>query len=132
MNLDWRLLGEKCRITEEVFVRAARIAPAIIAAGVLFLLTGTSAAKRSTTPTTFDTPDTYAWTVPGRVTRATFDVFGAAGGRGGNDNAGRTPGGLGGEATATLNVSPGQVFEIVVGGAGGDSAAANDLTAPGS
>ena len=56
---------------------------------------------------------TYSWTVPKGVKRVTLDLFGAAGG-----GSAVAAGGLGGEATATLNVSPGQMFEIVVGGKG--------------
>jgi uncharacterized repeat protein (TIGR01451 family) len=58
------------------------------------------------------------WTVPAGVTNATFDVFGAAGGAGATAGS---AGGNGGEATATFHVSPGQRFEIVVGGKGGDA-----------
>jgi len=56
---------------------------------------------------------TYSWTVPKGVKLVTLDLFGAAGG-----GSAVAAGGLGGEATATLNVSPGQMFEIVVGGKG--------------
>jgi hypothetical protein len=60
-----------------------------------------------------NTSGTYSWTVPKGVKLVTLDLFGAAGG-----GSAVAAGGLGGEATATLNVSPGQVFEIVVGGKG--------------
>ena len=53
------------------------------------------------------------WTVPPRVYRATFYVYGAQGQRGLN---GGGAGGLGGEATATLTVHPGEVLQITVGG----------------
>jgi len=48
---------------------------------------------------------TYSWTVPKGVKLVTLDLFGAGGG-----GSAVAAGGLGGEATATLNVSPGQVF----------------------
>src|SRR5262249_49032452 len=54
------------------------------------------------------------WTVPNGVTQATFDVFGAQG----SGSPGFSPGGNGGEATATIDVSPGQGFTIMVGGQG--------------
>jgi Bacterial Ig-like domain (group 3)/Glycine rich protein len=58
------------------------------------------------------------WTVPASVTQASFDVLGA---QGGSNNA-SAAGGLGGEATATLTVVPGQVIEILVGGQGANGA----------
>jgi hypothetical protein len=51
------------------------------------------------------------WTVPSGVTSATFDVFGAQGCC--------NSGGLGGEATATIAVTPAQILQINVGGQGG-------------
>ncbi|WP_344304553.1 glycine-rich protein [Nocardioides bigeumensis] len=49
--------------------------------------------------------------MPDGVIEATFDLYGAQGGGEGN-------GGLGGRATATLSLIPGDVITIVVGGAG--------------
>ena len=60
-----------------------------------------------------------SWTVPASVTQASFDVLGA---QGGANNAGAA-GGLGGQATATLTVVPGQVIEVLVGGQGGTGGA---------
>jgi hypothetical protein len=56
------------------------------------------------------------WTVPAGVTEATFDVYGAQGGSGyvAFDAAGK-----GGRATATIAVTPGETFQINVGGRGG-------------
>jgi hypothetical protein len=51
------------------------------------------------------------------VTQVTLDVFGAAGAPGSSGSA-FGPGGLGGRATVTVAVSPGQTFQINVGGAG--------------
>lgn len=56
------------------------------------------------------------WTVPEGVTEITAEVFGAQGGSNGNF----TTGGLGGKATSTLPVAPGEDLVITVGGAGGD------------
>ena len=55
-----------------------------------------------------------SWTVPEGVTQATFDVFGA---QGGSDERGQA-GGLGGKASATIAVTPGDTLQINVGGAG--------------
>jgi hypothetical protein len=52
--------------------------------------------------------------VPDGVTEATFDAFGAQGG-----SANSQPGGLGGEATATIAVTPGETLQVNVGGQGG-------------
>jgi hypothetical protein len=69
-------------------------------------------------PTTFGyTGAAQTWTVPAGVTQATFDVYGAVGG---DLRPDFTRGGLGGRATATLLVSPGDTITIVVGGAGED------------
>ncbi|MDT7575560.1 MAG: hypothetical protein QOH17_1893 [Pseudonocardiales bacterium] len=71
-------------------------------------------APQSTVTVTFDyTGAGQSWTVPADVTEATFVVNGAAGG---SDNQGDT--GLGGQAEATVAVTPGAVYTIVVGGAG--------------
>jgi hypothetical protein len=48
------------------------------------------------------------WTVPAGVTQATFDLYGAEGGRGGP----------GGRMTATLAVTQGTTYQILVGGQG--------------
>jgi hypothetical protein len=78
-----------------------------------------------TTLQTFSTPGAYTWTVPAGVTNVTFDVFGASGGnllkvtRLGMQVV--SSGGAGGEAKAKFKVRAGQVFEIVVGGQGGNA-----------
>jgi hypothetical protein len=72
------------------------------------------ASPQSTVTITFDyTGDAQSWTVPTGVTEATFVVNGAAGGL---DVQNAT--GLGGQAEATLAVTAGAVYTIVVGGAG--------------
>lgn len=48
------------------------------------------------------------WTVPAGVTSATFDLYGAQGGKG-------SYGGLGGRVTATLAVTPGASYQVRVG-----------------
>lgn len=61
------------------------------------------------------TGSTQTWTVPADVVKATLDLYGAQG-------AGEGNGGLGGRATATIAVTPGDVITIVVGGTGGHPA----------
>ncbi len=63
------------------------------------------------------------WTVPAGVTSITIDAYGAGGGAGSNGNSGGGPlpggaGGKGTKASGTLAVTPGQVLNIFVGGAG--------------
>ena len=63
------------------------------------------------------TGDTQAFTVPSGVTRMTIDVRGAQGGGIPPD----VKGGLGGEATETIPVTPGAVLQVRVGGMGADA-----------
>ena len=63
---------------------------------------------------TFSGGGVDAWEVPTGVEKATFTVIGASGG----SAAGR-PGGRGGGVIATLDVTPGHVYGVVVGGRGG-------------
>lgn len=58
------------------------------------------------------------WTVPTGVTQATFTLAGAAGGIGSPSSV-PAAGGLGALVHATLAVTPGQTYTLVVGGAGG-------------
>jgi hypothetical protein len=85
----------------------------VAAAGVMAF-----AAPASATTDTFNyTGAAQTWTVPTGVTSATFDLYGARGG-GGAEEYQTTPG-LGGEATATIAVTPGASIEVNVGGQGG-------------
>lgn len=72
-----------------------------------------------TTQTFIYTGADQSFTVPPNVTQITFDVVGAGGGTGANDD-GVSVGtaGTGGEITGTMGVSPGQVLTIVVAGQG--------------
>lgn len=58
-----------------------------------------------------------SWTVPGGVTQATFDLYGAGGGTGGT-SSNVSLAGKGAHVQATLSLTPGQVLQINVGGAG--------------
>jgi hypothetical protein len=62
-----------------------------------------------------------SWTVPEGVTQATFDVYGAQGGSS-SSSLGVRAGGLGGKASATIGVTPGDTLQVNVGGRGGDGA----------
>ena len=79
------------------------------------------------TPVTGFTSSTFnytgamqTFTVPAGVTSVTIGAYGAQGGSGAAGGSGATGGngGLGASATGTLTVTPGQVLNIFVGGAG--------------
>ena len=91
--------------------------------GAWLTLVATAPAARATTRVTFRyTGRARTWRVPAGVTRASFDVFGAAGG--GNDVVGLPiiRGGKGGHTSAEIKVTPGEVLHIFVGGKGRDGA----------
>ena len=60
--------------------------------------------------------DVHSWTVPPGVFEATFDVYGAQGGRLTSETMG---GGLGARVQATIPVVPGEILQLNGGGAGG-------------
>src|SRR5665213_972033 len=65
------------------------------------------------------TGSTQTYTVPAGVTSINVTLYGGAGGNGSSN------GGLGGETTGTLSVTPGEILKLVVGGVGGASALQN-------
>ena len=78
------------------------------------------AVKKPQLPTTYSFQYTGAiqqFIVPNRVTTIQVNAIGARGGTGGNGQLG----GAGANVTTTLNVSPGQVLYIVIGGFPGQS-----------
>src|SRR3972149_5123328 len=79
----------------------------------LFLVSGFIFAQAQTTQTFNYTGSQQTFTVPPCVTSLTIDVKGAQGG-----NNGTASGGLGGRVQATMTVTPGDVLNIYVGGAG--------------
>jgi hypothetical protein len=101
-----------------------------LAVTLLFTPAGAGTAQAATTtcdyttsPPTCTTTFTYtgaaqSWTVPSGVTQATFVVDGAQGSAGRLFGGIQGTGGLGGRVRATLTVSPGQTFQLLVGGTG--------------
>ncbi|MEY2420981.1 MAG: hypothetical protein QOI95_1048 [Acidimicrobiaceae bacterium] len=77
--------------------------------------TGANTALPVPVTQSFSAPGTFDFVVPAGVTTITVDAFGAAGGK-----ISSKEGGLGGRATATIAVTPGETLQINVGGAGGD------------
>src|SRR5881227_1251772 len=111
-------LGRKMRLQR--FNGVARLVLAAAVSAVSLLAVGAASATKVSTLYSHGQPGTYTWKVPGGVKNVTVDVYGAAGA----DQPSGGVGGLGGEATATLSVQAGQVFEIVVGGQGGSGSSA--------
>jgi hypothetical protein len=72
----------------------------------------------SITTTTYSTPGTYTYTIPAGVHSANLTVAGAGGGDGGNDSAVGYVGFAGNVVTATIQVTPGDVFTFYVGSGG--------------
>lgn len=99
---------------------------AAVMAAATFTLTPSSASA-APVASTFVEPGQHEYVVPAGICKVTVDAYGAQGGRGllGVD------GGLGGRATATLTVTPGQALTVVVGGQGGDGASPTDPGLPG-
>ena len=87
--------------------------PALLAAFGVFMalfamaVTPASAATAPADNTALAFRSSERWTVPPRVTSATFEVYGAQGAGVGS--------GLGGEAIATLPLTPGQSLDIFIG-----------------
>lgn len=92
-------------------MRGIRGAAIATAAGIALL--APSGAHAATASFAY-TGEAQTWTVPSGITSATFDLSGAAGAT----TAGAA-GGLGGRVQATIAVTPGEVLQIMVGGAGG-------------
>jgi hypothetical protein len=89
------------------------------ACGALLATSGVPALAATVNVTFVCTGAAQSWTVPAGVTSATFDVFGAAGGTGGGTVPGQ--GADGGQATATLPLTPGASVQVNVGCAGANA-----------
>ena len=101
---------------------AAALGSGVASVGLLSAAPPAGAAPSCTGTTTVTctfsfTGDTQSFTVPSGVTRLTIDVRGAQGGGVAPD----VKGGLGGEATQTIPVTPGAVLQVRVGGMGADA-----------
>jgi hypothetical protein len=101
---------------------------AVPALGVAVAVAPDTGAQAGPLNVSFQQPGTQSWTVPAEAVCATFEVTGAAGGIGaafdGDTEGGDlllSPGGepgFGSQVTATLQLTPGEVLQINVGGAG--------------
>jgi hypothetical protein len=89
---------------------------ALVGVGALttaIITSGAQPAFAATTDTYSYTGGAQTWTIPAGVTSIIVDAYGAQGGAGT-----ATSGGLGGQATATISVTPGASVQINVGGQG--------------
>jgi hypothetical protein len=75
---------------------------------------------RNTGPTEWTVPGTYALTVPDDCTQLRVDVWGAGGGGGHTYTVPAGRGGGGSWIGGFVNVTAGEVLEVVVGGGGGE------------
>jgi hypothetical protein len=123
VGLDGHSRRGGCRAL--VFAVAAGLSAlwALVLAGSAVALPSNCAQSGHTVTCTFGyTGSDQTWTVPSGVPSAIFDVQGARGGNVVGDIytcASFTTGGLGGEATANLALTPGATVMLVVGGQGG-------------
>jgi hypothetical protein len=114
-------MGTKARIGHRALL--APVAATALAVAGLLLSSSTAGAAPVTETFEYNGTDgsdgtPQEFVVPPDVCQITVDVSGAAGGAG--DGGTPTPGGLGGRATATIAVTPGETLGVHVGGAGGD------------
>ncbi len=102
---------------------------ALASAGVVATTVGSAGAEPVTTELEY-TGATEDFVVPAGVCSLTVDVFGAQGGTGASGESDVDNGGLGGRATATISVTPGETLTVTVGGAGDPGAAGLDAGFP--
>uniref|UniRef100_UPI002FE111F5 glycine-rich protein n=1 Tax=Rhabdothermincola sp. TaxID=2820405 RepID=UPI002FE111F5 len=98
------------------------VLPGALVAAAMCLPTTSASAADPIIETFTCTGAVQSWVVPAGVTEAVVDLYGAAGG-----DTTTSSGGLGGRATATISVTPGETIQVNVGCRGGDS----QISAPG-
>lgn len=105
----------------------------LLVVGVLMPF-ATQASAANTISQTFNyTGGTQSFTVPAGVSALTVTLTGGQGGLGGGDSQGSpTPGGYRGVVTGTIDVTPGQVLTLAVGGGGGTGVSSSGSAAGGS
>ncbi len=101
--------------------RASGLLGALVLAGAGVVTTWAAPAvpaAAAPTVTELTTVGSHEFVVPAGVLAVTVEAFGAQGGTG-NNSGEAVAGGLGGSATATIEVTPGETLQVTVGGAGG-------------
>src|SRR6266540_6592135 len=93
----------------------------LLACGFLGVTGVGTAGAQPTTQTFSFTGGAQSFTAPENVCEITVDAFGAEGGDGDVDSQVFGTGALGGRATATVSVTPGETLQVLVGGAGDDA-----------
>ncbi|MBS1837377.1 MAG: hypothetical protein JST64_06735, partial [Actinobacteria bacterium] len=108
------------------------LAALAVVASTLSLGAATAGAATTITQTFGASGATQAFTVPAGVSTLTVTLRGGQGGRGGYDSQGEpTPGGYRGVVFGTIDVTPGQVLTVAVGGGGGDGVSSRGSAAGG-
>src|SRR4051812_9429978 len=115
------------------FKTATRKATIGLAASMLATTLGTALAAAPANAdlqgtATFGTPGNYTWTVPAYVNTIDVELFGAAGGDQRTAYSDVEHGAPGGRVQASVPVTPGQTYAIVVGGKGGTAGGTNPGT----
>jgi hypothetical protein len=96
--------------------------PLLVVGGLGVTFAAMAAPASAATSATFScTGVAQTWTVPAGVETVAVTAFGASGGSGGGMTTTPAPGGLGGETSASLAVTPGEVLQLNVGCVGGAS-----------
>ena len=113
-------------------IRLSLLAVLALIGATLFAAAGPAGAEPVTEQFDF-TGDAQEFVVPDGVTEIEATTCGAQGGASENSTNGTdgpvTAGGLGGCATSTLAVTPGETLDVLVGGAGNDGFADSGITA---
>ncbi len=105
------------RIGSKILAALAGIG--LVGAAVVAVPTAAQAAPSTETVTFSYTGGLQSFTVPAGITQLTITATGAEGGLGGRDSQGEPiPGGYKGRVTGTIDVTPGQVISVSVGGGG--------------
>ena len=113
-------------------VVAAAASAMLLVAGTLTPLLESAEASTTVTTTYSYTGSTQTFTVPDGVSTLSVTLLGGQGGLGGGDSQGSPiPGGYQGLVTGTVDVTPGQVVTIAVGGGGGTGVSSRGSAAGG-
>ena len=106
-------------------------AVAALSAGAMLLAGGTPSGAAPQSQQFGFTGASELFQVPAGVYAITVDAYGARGGAGADDGELVPLGGLGGRATAVVCVTPGEILQVNVGGAGEDAGPSGDALGAG-
>jgi hypothetical protein len=124
ITLSRRVVPRRCLTLTAV--AAAGVGSFVSGIGTASAATSSCSATELCTVTFAPTGAVETWTVPAGIETITIVVAGASGG-----DAGSEQGGVGGEVTAEVPVTPGETLDVVVGRTGADGAANSTAAAAG-